>query len=215
MIFLLGTCRDFLATQRGIQCERKFGVEERCANAKFACCPRQQFLLQPGLVIGDGVLRSFNCRFQLSLIIGRQGAHVRDYHRVNDRCEPGILGDRSFGVNLGYSLGLYGCSRLLEKTRNLIQPCGCALKAALKRRIIARDQAVDRTARNIDVVHGVPCPLLQLIQRPEIRLELVHKNVGVDLVGARQAVCVHRLKRVGVFEQQHARTRTRGGIDLV
>ena len=121
-IFLLGKRPDLPAAERRIQCIRELPIVEFGANAEIAIRPRQQLILEPRLVFGDRGPRGLDCRFEPRPVFRGKLGHVRDDHRVDDRCEATVLLDRGLGVNLGNASRLQRTPRLREEARQLREP---------------------------------------------------------------------------------------------
>ena len=84
-ILTFGTRLDLLAPHWRIEREAELDVVELCANAKIARGFWQQFFLEPGLVIGDGVFRRFDCCLKTCTVCGGQSGHLGNDHRFDNR----------------------------------------------------------------------------------------------------------------------------------
>ena len=184
--FALGALLDVGARQRRQQRELQLLVVQRLADAEVALRVRDQRLVQPGLVLGHGLLQAVDGGFGLRAVGFRQVLEVRGDEGVDDAEDAGVLLGDGLGMHLGHARRIQVLARLRQQRRDLLHARGGGFQAFRQRCEFARHQAVDRAAGDVVVDLRIPCPALQGFRGPDVVLQLVAQDGGVDLVLARQ-----------------------------
>ncbi len=166
-------------------------IVERGAEPEVAFGGREQTLLEPQLMLRHRGARMCDCALELRLLGLRECSDFRNHQLLNELQHTRILLDCRFRVNSRHARGIEDLANLCEQSRQLVQARSDAVQALRQWREIASHQQVDAVAGEIRVEQRIPTPLLQLLAVPDLILQLIDEELGVDLMSARQTWLVH------------------------
>ena len=211
----LRTRPDLFPGQRRVEREAQLRIVELRSETKVALRFGQQALLEPQLVLRHRRARPPDGGLQAAALVLREHAELRHDELIDQREHAGVLFDRGLRMNSRHARGVEHFAHLGQQPRQLAQALADVVQPLRQRREVARHQQIDTVARELGVNEGIPAPLAQLLDAPDLIFELARQQPRVDLMRSRQLGWIQCPQRGEQFSGQRHAPAVTGGAHII
>ena len=188
----VGAATDLGARERREERKGQLLVVELGADAELTARRGLELRLEPLLVRLHGGARALDRAPESRLVRLGQRAELQHDQLIDQREHTGALLHGGFGMDRRHARRIQVGAHLLEQLRELLETRGRRRQPLRQRRIVAREQAVQRLAGELRVDQRIPGPVAQALVAPDLVAQLVVEHGRIDLIRARESAAIER-----------------------